>query len=156
MRFLRVVAGVTVAAAMSWAALANAQLSHADNQVEPDRPAAADAEVPTKIPEDLFDSPIMDEITVVASSPYGRSAFDPEMRRQALMQEAIYADMRMRVRGEEESAWRQADPDLKNEESRFKWGYSPQAEQRMRRETQAMYDLPFEQVKPASLFRVEY
>ncbi len=154
MRFLRVVAGVTVAAAMSWAALANAQLRHADNQSEPDRPAA-DAEVPTEIPEELFDSPIMDEITVVAS-PYGRSAFDPEMRRQALMQEAIYADMRMRVRGEEESAWRQADPDLTNEESRFKWGYSPQAEQRMRRENQAMYDLPFEQVKPASLFRVEY
>ena len=158
MRFFRVVAGVTVAAAMSWAAFANAQLSDADNESEsgkPEAPAAADAEVPTEIPEELFDSRIMDEIKVVAS-PQGRVTFDPEMQRQALMQEAIYTEMRMRVQREEESAWRQADVDLKNEESRFKWGYSPQAEQRMRRDNEAMYDLPIDQVKPASLFRVEF
>jgi hypothetical protein len=158
MRFFRVVAGVTVAAAMSWAAFANAQLSDADNESEsgkPEAPAAADAEVPTEIPEELFESRIMDEIKVVAS-PQGRTAFDPEMQRQALMQEAVYTEMRMRVQREEESAWRQADTDLKNEESRFKWGYSPQAEQRMRRDNEAMYDLPIDQVKPASLFRVEF
>jgi len=149
---------VTVAAAMSWAAFANAQVSGAGNEPESDRPevaAATDAEVPTEIPEELFESRIMDEIKVVASSQ-GRIAFDPEMQRQALMQEAIYTEMRMRVRGEEESAWRQADADLKNEESRFKWGYSPQAEQRMRRDNEAMHDLPIDQVKPASLFRIEF
>jgi len=155
MRFFRVVAGVTVATALSWAACANAQLSDAGNESESDRPAAADSDVPTEIPEELFESRIMDEIKVVAS-PQGRTAFDPEMQRQALMQEAIYTEMRMRVRNEEETAWRQADADLKNEESRFKWGYSPQAEQRMRRENEAMYDLPIDQVKPASLFRVEF
>jgi hypothetical protein len=156
MRILRVVAGVTVAAALSWAACANAQLSDADNEPESDKPEArADAEVPTEIPEELFDSRIMDEIKVVAS-PQGRTAFDPEMQRQALMQEAVYTEMRMRVQREEESAWRQADVDLKNEESRFKWGYSPQAEQRMRRENEAMYDLSTDQVKPASIFRVEF
>ena len=158
MRFFRVVAGVTVAAALSWAALANAQVTGADNESESDvtdAPAAVGAEVPTEIPEELFESRIMDEIKVVAS-PQGRIAFDPEMRQQALMQEAVYTEMRMRVQREEESAWRQADADLKNKESRFKWGYSPQAEQRMRRENEAMYDLPIDQVKPASLFRVEF
>ena len=149
MRFCRVVAGVTVAAAMSWAAFANAQVAGADNESE------ADAEAPTEIPEELFESRIMDEITVTAG-PQGKTAFELEMDRQALMREAIYADMRMRERAEEEQAWRQADPDLKNTESRIKWGYSAQAEQRMRRENDFMYDLSIDQAKPATLFRAEF
>ena len=149
MRLFRVVAGVTVAVAMSWAAFANAQVSGADNE------SAADAEAPTEIPEELFESRVMDEIKVIAG-PQGQTAFELEMDRQARMREAIYADMRMRERAEEEQAWRQADPDLKNTESRIKWGYSAQAEQRMRRENDFMYDLSIDQAKPATLFRAEF
>jgi len=158
MRFFRVVAGVTVAAAMSWAAFANAQVAGAENEPEsgsPGAPAAADAEGPTEIPEELFESRVMEEIEVVVG-PQGRTAFELEMQRQALMREAVYAEMRLRERREEELAWRQADPDLQNSESRIKWGYSPQAEQRMRRESDFMYDLPIDQTKPATLFRVEF
>jgi len=158
MRFFRVVAGVTVAAAMSWAAFANAQVRDADNESEPDErraPAAADAEAPTEIPEELFQSPAMEEIEVIVG-PQGRSAFELEMQRQALMKEAVYAEMRLRERRKEELAWRQADRDLQNPKSRIKWGYSPQAEQRMRRENAFMYDLPIDQTKPASLFRAEF
>jgi len=158
MRFFRVVAGVTVAAAMSWAAFANAQVSDADNELESNEAgaaAAADAELPTEIPEELLESRVMEEIKVVAG-PQGQTAFELEMQRQAAMKEAIFAEMRMRERNEEELAWRQADPDLKNPESRIKWGYSPQAEQRMRRENAFMYDLPIDETKPASIFRVEF
>ena len=158
MRFFRVVAGVTVAAAMSWAAFANAQVAGANEESESDEPdalATADAEAPTEIPEELFESQVMDEITVVAG-PQGRTAFELEMHRQALIKEAIFAEMRLRKRHEEESAWRQADLDLKNPESRIKWGYSPQAEQRMRRENDFMYDLPIDKNKPASIFRAEF
>jgi len=158
MRFFRVVAGVTVAVAMSWAAFANAQVSGADNESEsdePDAPAAADADAPTGIPEEQFPSRVMDEIEVVVS-PQGRTPFELEKQRQALVKEAVYADMRLRERSEEESAWRQADRDLQNPESRIKWGYSPQAEQRMRRENDFMYDLSIDQTKPASIFRVEF
>ena len=158
MSSFRVVAGVTVAAAMSWAALANAQVAGADNDSESDEPRApaeANAEAPTGTPEEQSQSRAMDEITVVAD-PQGRTAFEIEMHRQALMREAVYAEIRMRERGEEELAWRQADPDLKNPESRIKWGYSAQAEQRMRRENDYMYDLPIDETKPASLFRVEF
>ena len=158
MRFFRVVAGVTVAAAMSWAAFANAQVSGADNKSESDEPGApvaADAQAPTKIPEELFESRVMDEIKVIGG-PQGRTAFDLEMERQAVMREAVYAEMRLRERGEEELAWRQADPDLKNSESRIKWGYSAQAEYRMRRENDFMYDLPIDRTKPATLFRAEF
>ncbi|MDH3673664.1 MAG: hypothetical protein OES46_21320, partial [Gammaproteobacteria bacterium] len=153
-----VVAGVTVAAAMSWAAFANAQLAGADNESESDEPGApaeTDAKAPTGIPEEQSQSRVMDEIKVIAD-PQGRTAFELEMHRQALMREAVYAEMRMRERREEESAWRQADRDLKNPESRIKWGYSPQAEQRMRRENDYMYDLPIDETKPASIFRVEF
>lgn len=158
MRFFRVIAGVFLAAALPWAALANAQVSGTDNESEPveaEAPAAANTEAPTEIPEELFESRVMDEIIVIAG-PQGQTAFELEMEREAQMRESVYADMRMRVRDEEEVAWRQADPDLKNKESRIKWGYSAQAEQRMRRENQAMYDLPIDQTKPATIFRAEF
>jgi hypothetical protein len=158
MCFTRVVAGVTVAAAMSWAAFASAQVAGAENEPgsdEPGAPAAADAELPTEIPEELTRSRVMEEIEVIVG-PQGQTAFELEMQRQALMREAVYAEMRLRERREEELAWRQADSDLQNSESRIKWGYSPQAEQRMRRESDFMYDLPIDQTKPATLFRVEF
>ena len=154
----RVVAGVTVAAAMSWAAFANAQVAGAENEPESDKsgaPAAADAELPTEIPVELTQSRVMEEIEVIVG-PQGQTAFELEMQRQALMRETVYAEMRLRERSEEELAWRQADSDLENRESRIKWGYSPQAEQRMRRESDFMYDLPIDDTKPATLFRVEF
>ena len=158
MRVFRIVAGVTVAAALSWATFANAQVSDADNEsesTEAGAPDAAEAEVPTEIPEELFESRIMDEIIVIAG-PQGQTPYELEMERQLLMKEAVYADMRMRERDQEELAWRQADPDLKKPESRFKWGYSPQAEQRMRREDDFMYDLTNTPTKPATIFRAEF
>jgi len=155
MRLFCVVAGVTVAVAMSWAATASAQVAGAESELESDEPASADAEVPTEIPEELIQNRVMEEIEVVVG-PQGQSAFELEMQRQALMREAVYAEMRLRERREEESAWRQADTDLRNSESRIKWGYSPQAEQRMRREGDFMYDLPIDRTKPATLFRAEF
>ena len=86
----------------------------------------------------------------------GQTPFDLGMERQAIMREAVYADLRLREREQEELAWRQADPDLKNPDSRFKWGYSAQAEQRMRRENDFMNDLPIDNTKPATLFRAEF
>jgi hypothetical protein len=143
---------------MSWATFANAQVNSAENELESDEPgapAAADAESPTEIPEELFEMRVMDEIIVIAG-PQGQTPFELEMERQALMREAVYAEMRLRERDQEELAWRQADPDLRKPESRFKWGYSPQAEQRMRREDDFMYDLSNTPTKPATVFRAEF
>ena len=111
--------------------------------------------MPTEIPEELFENRIMDEITVIAG-PQGQTPYELEMERQALMKEAIYAEMRLRERDQEELAWRQSDPDLRQSESRFKWGYSPQAQQRMSRENDFMYDLSNTPTKPATLFRAEF
>ena len=158
MRFFRVITGLTVAAALSWAACANAQVSGAEDDAESDdprAPAAADAEVPTEIPEELFRDPVIDEIIVVAG-PQGQTPFELEMEREELMRQAVFADARLREREQEEVAWRQADPDLRNPNSRIKWGYSPQAELRMRRDNDFMYDLPAGPATPATLFRAEF
>jgi hypothetical protein len=158
MHLFRVITGVAVAAAISWAAFANAQVTGAENESEsgePEAPAAIGAEAPTEIPEELFAIRAIDEIVVV-SGPQGQTPFELSEARQAIMREAVYADMRLREREQEELAWRQADPDLKNPESRFKWGYSQQAEQRMRRGNEFMSDLPIDNTKPATIFRAEF
>ncbi len=72
------------------------------------------------------------------------------------MRASVYAEMRLRERQQEEIAWRQADPDLQNPGSRIKWGYSPQAEARMRRSDQFMFDRPAGDTLPATVFRVEF
>jgi hypothetical protein len=158
MRFSRFFAGVIVMAALPWTAFSNAQVADADNEPkseEPAVPAAIDTETPTEIPEELLESRVMEEIEVIAG-PQGRSAFELEMQREAQVREAIYAEMRMRKRREEELAWRQADPHLEQSKSRIKWGYSPQAEQRMRRENDYMYALSIDQNKPATIISVEF
>lgn len=158
MRFFRIFAGATLAAALCWAAFANAQVAGADDQPEPDNPQpaqAANANAPTGPLDDSEGSRAIDEITVTAG-PHGETPFELEVARQAKMKEVVFADMRFRERAEEELAWREADRDLNNPESRIKWGYSPQAEQRMRRELDAMNDLPIDRTKPATLFRVEF
>jgi hypothetical protein len=149
MRLFRVIASVTASAALAWAALANAQEDGAEAETERDDP------VPTEIPEELLESRYIDEIKVIVG-PQGQSAFELEMEEQERMRKSIYAEMRLREREEEELAWRQADIDLQNPESRIKWGYSPQAEQRMRRSDYFMLDKPAGDTVPASVFRVEF
>lgn len=147
---------VSLLVALSWGALATAQVADTENEAPAgEAPASADTQAPTEIPEELLQSRTMEEIEVIVG-PQGQSAFDLEMQRQATLQEAVFAEARMRERREEELSWRRADPDLEDKESRIKWGYSQQAEQRMRNDMDEMYDLPIDQVKPASVFRVEF
>jgi len=114
-----------------------------------------DPDTPPDSREERADDEAIDEITVIAG-PQGQTAYELEMERREAMREAIYAEMRMRERYEEDIEWREQDPDLKKPESRIKWGYSPQAEQRMRRQQDFMYDLSIDHNKPASIFRVDF
>ena len=116
---------------------------------------ATDPDEPPDSQEESATDEVIDEIRVVAG-PQGQTAYQLEMERREAMREAIYQDLRMRVREEAEVAWRQEDPDLKRPESRIKWGYSPQAEYRMRLHNDFMYDLSIDENKPASVFRIEF
>jgi hypothetical protein len=55
---------------------------------------------------------------------------------------------------DEEYEWRKSIAAV-DDSSRIKWGYDPDTEMRMRRDT-SLTDLPIDTVKPASLFRVEF
>lgn len=153
MRRYQVIAGLAVAAILGLPVPASAQ----EDAREPESETApsADADAPTEIPPELLETRAIDEITVTVG-PDGRTAYEMEMDRLERDREAIFEKMRLRERDEEELAWRQADPDLEDPSSRIKWGYSPQAEQRFRRENEVMFDLPIDQTKPASIFRAEF
>jgi hypothetical protein len=97
----------------------------------------------------------MDEIVVIVDRS-GDPVMDMDVRQEAVLRERIMNEYFRLQQLEEDAAWRQADPDLDpSKTSRIKWGYNPQAEARMRRETDLM-DLPIDEVKPATLFRVEF
>ena len=104
MRNLRIAAGIAVAIALSFAALASAQDAGTEDPLRPDGPdaaAAAETDEAAEIPEELLEASVLDEIEVVVD-PQGRSAFDIEEQREAQIRETIYAELRMRERREEE------------------------------------------------------
>ena len=154
MRLTHLIAGAALSAALSWAAVATAQEA-ADEEANADRPDAAESDAPTEIPPELLESEYMDEIRVIVG-PQGQSMYQLRMEEEARLREAVFEEMEMRQRGEEEVAWRQADIDLENPDSRIKWGYSPQAEARMRRSDSFMFDKPAGGTMPATIFRVEF
>ncbi len=97
----------------------------------------------------------MDEIIVVVDRS-GDPIMDVDLRHEEILRQQIMDEYFRLQRLEEENAWRQADPDLDpSKTSRIKWGYNPQAEARMRRDTE-LTDLPIDDVKPATIFRVEF
>lgn len=99
----------------------------------------------------------IDEIVVVVNR-HGDPVLDFDMRYEEILRKKILDEYFRLQALEEDAEWRRADPDLdldgKNS-SRIKWGYNPQAEMRMRRESDFM-DLPVDNVKPATVFRVEF
>lgn len=97
----------------------------------------------------------IDEIVVIVDRS-GDPVLDIDLRQEEMLRQKILKEYFRLQRLEEETAWRQADPDLRPENaSRIKWGYNPQAEARMRRDTE-LTDLPIDQTKPATIFRIEF
>lgn len=97
----------------------------------------------------------IDEIVVIVDRS-GDPVLDVELRNEEILREKILKEYFRLQQLEDEAAWRQADPDLKPQNvSRIKWGYNPQAEARMRRDT-ALTDLPIDNNKPATIFRIEF
>jgi hypothetical protein len=105
--------------------------------------------------ESTPDEEVVDEIVVVVDRD-GDPVFDVDMRQEEILREKVFNEYFRLQALEEEAAWRRADPDLEiKDSSRIKWGYNPQAEARMRRDTE-LTDLPIDTTKPATVFRVEF
>lgn len=100
------------------------------------------------------DDEIIEEIIVYGGQkrgdPVDVEALYEEMLRERLMLEQD----QLRVLAEE-SAWRSSKTTALQSPSRIQWGYDPEDESRMRRDSQ-LDDVEFVTTKPATLFRVGF
>lgn len=101
--------------------------------------------------EQTEDDEEVEEIIVVAPRPGDRTRVDPEY--EDPLRKRILKDLYEMRMLEEEYEWRKAGAD--RSKSRIKLGYDPRDDYRMRNEMD-FDELPFEQTKPATLFRFEF
>ena len=101
--------------------------------------------------EDTTDEAI-DEIVVYA---YKHGAeIDMDARYEELFRRRAAAELDRLTVLNEEYEWRRSTA-VAEDSSRIKWGYDPEAEMSMRRDT-SLTDLPTDTVRPATLFRVQF
>jgi hypothetical protein len=94
----------------------------------------------------------IEEIVVYAYRP--GDEIDMDARYAELFRTRAAAELdRLEVLNEEYE-WRVAMSEAESS-SRIKWGYNPEAEMSMRRDT-SLTDLPMDTVKPATLFRAQF
>jgi hypothetical protein len=97
---------------------------------------------------------VIDEIVVIAGGKSG-DPVDVEALYEDMMRERLMLERdRLRVL-EEENEWRSSASTAVKNPSRIKWGYDPQDELRMRRESN-LSDVQWITTKPATVFRVEF
>jgi hypothetical protein len=102
-------------------------------------------------PEAATDEAI-EEVVVYAHKP--GDEVDLDARYEELFRTRAAAELdRLEVLNEEYE-WRKSLSEAEDS-SRIKWGYNPEAEMSMRRDT-TLTDLPTDTVKPATLFRVQF
>ncbi len=94
----------------------------------------------------------IEEVVVYAYKP--GDEIDMDARYAELFRTRAAAELDRLEVLDEEYKWRVAMSEGESE-SRIKWGYNPEAEMSMRRDT-SLTDLPTDQVKPATLFRVQF
>jgi hypothetical protein len=118
-----------------------------------DRLALAEEEDPAPA-DDTAAIEEIDEIIV-----YGGERNDPvdvDALYEDLLRERILKDIeRLRVL-EEDYKWRSPKPSaLATTPPRITWGYDPRDESRMRQDT-SLTDLPIDDTKPATIFRIDF
>jgi hypothetical protein len=97
---------------------------------------------------------VIDEIIVVAGEKSG-DPVDVEALYEEMMRERLMLDQIRLQELEEQEEWRNSTSMAVESPSRIKWGYDPQDEHRMRRESN-LSDVHGVTTKPATVFRVEF
>lgn len=108
--------------------------------------------------QDREDEPKADDESVEEVVVYGTRRGDPvdlDALYESQLRKRIMDDYMKRQRLRERAEWRSSLSTEDESPSRIRWGYDPEAELRMRRETDLM-DLPIEGERAASIFRVEF
>ncbi|MAF84335.1 MAG: hypothetical protein CL797_09570 [Chromatiales bacterium] len=97
---------------------------------------------------------VVEELVVYANKKSG-DPVDVEALYEKMLRERLMLEQDSMRLLEEENAWRSSGSTTVDESSRIQWGYSPQDELRMRRESN-LPEMPGETTKPATMFRVGF
>lgn len=95
----------------------------------------------------------VDEIVVTGSRDGDQEEFDP--RSEAVLRERVFAEFRQLREEEEDAEFRASLPEPIEGPSGMRWGYDPQAEMRMRRES-ALIELQQDYPRPATVLKIEF
>lgn len=96
----------------------------------------------------------IDEIVVIGGQKPGDKV-DLDALYEEEMRARLMRDLEVIKQEQAKGRWSKSEISLAETEPRIKWGYDPDAEARMRRETDFM-GTQRETTQPASLFRVEF
>ena len=104
--------------------------------------------------QDADEVEVIDEIVVVAGEKSG-DPIDVEALYEEMMRERLMLDYVRLEELEEQDEWRGSTSLAVETPSRISWGYDPQDELRMRRESN-LSDVQGVTTRPATVFRVEF
>lgn len=108
--------------------------------------------------QDQEEEPKADDESIEEVFVYGTRRGDPvdlDALYESQLRKRIMDDYLKQQRLRERDEWRSSLSTEDESPSRIRWGYDPEAELRMRRETDLM-GLPIERERAASIFRVEF
>ena len=98
---------------------------------------------------------VIEEIVVIAGKKSG-DPVDVEALYEEMLRDRLMLDLdQLRILQEEEEQWRSSRTGTVENPSRIQWGYDPQEELKMRRDSQ-LSDVTFIPTRPATLFRVGF
>jgi len=104
--------------------------------------------------EEGADDEVIEEIVVIGGQKRG-DPVDVDTLYEDMLRERLMLDQEQLRSMADEDAWRGSDTTEIAAPSRMQWGYDPDEELRMRRESQ-LDELTFVPTKPATLFRVGF
>ena len=97
---------------------------------------------------------VIEEIVVIAGGKSG-DPIDLDALHEEMMRERLMIDVKRLEVLEEQNEWRNPTRTTADKQSRIQWGYKPQDDLRMGRESE-LSDVSFITTKPASLFRYDF
>ena len=104
--------------------------------------------------QDADEVEVIDEIVVIAGEKSG-DPIDVEALYEEMMRERLMLDYVRLEELEEQDEWRGSTTLAVETPSRISWGYDPQDELRMRRESN-LSDVQAVTTRPATVFRIEF
>lgn len=104
--------------------------------------------------EDAEEDEVIDEIVVTAGKKSG-DPVDVDALYEEMMRDRLMIDLDRLTVLEEQNEWRNSANTAVSSPSRMQWGYKPQDDLRMGRDSN-LSDEPFITTKPASVFQFEF